>query len=437
MRNFVKTTWDKIRDEVIHINPVFTEIVDNLNPGKDYHLYTASYSFGSIIGDEKSFYYPTESNNFCTASNLPSSIAKDLSYAGNSIPMGMLLSNSAELFIEDFDICIPIRLLKPGNFFGLLRELEEKGNSFHPAGLSKMSAGARSIFLLPNIGDAIKYSYLRRDYKIKTNAPRNLYEHWNIFKELYNFKAPKDNPWETSLLFFSQKWVDKMRHDKKWKELKLYLIEEEWKRNAFRINQSFFELIFSITQAKKNLKPNPYLADTTRHLLAIAVGSAPGFMPAIDESAGPIKAIQEAFLESYGIKYAPTIMHPGYFKHQNELANIYYSMNYPSTLAFSPKSRKESRVIIELRELKHITTKFLDDLKKENSVCSNTLAYKIINSIELDFFHNKNDMHDEILLSSNLTEKDNALQRNLVNKNVLPFADSGSFVRGCVRISTK
>ena len=62
-------------------------------------------------------------------------------------------------------------------------------------------------------------------------------------------------------------------------------------------------------QKKNNLKPNPYLVDTAKYLISVAIGQAVGFSPCINEETLPLKIIQKAFVETYKLKkYYPTII---------------------------------------------------------------------------------------------------------------------------------
>ena len=73
----------------------------------------------------------------------------------------------------------------------------------------------------------------------------------------------------------------------------------------------------------------------------IGLGSAVGFRPATDESLAPVKLIQEAYVERYGLKkYAPTIMIPHHFNmHSEKEPPVYYSLQLPTTMTFSPKGQ--------------------------------------------------------------------------------------------------
>jgi hypothetical protein len=57
----------------------------------------------------------------------------------------------------------------------------------------------------------------------------------------------------------------------------------------------------------------------------MGMGEAPGFAPAIDDSAGPIIRLQAIYSEDYQLTYAPTIMSPHMFS-INEQRPVYYSL---------------------------------------------------------------------------------------------------------------
>jgi hypothetical protein len=102
-------------------------------------------------------------------------------------------------------------------------------------------------------------------------------------------------------------------------------------------------------------KPNPYLADTVAHLMSICSGEAPGFIPARDNTAAPIRALQRVFVEDYRLKkYPPVIMHPHHFSLE-EKTPVYYSFEIPTTMRFSPKSNNALTTMTETKGIKHIT----------------------------------------------------------------------------------
>ncbi|HAU3965748.1 TPA: chromate resistance protein ChrB domain-containing protein [Legionella pneumophila] len=126
-------------------------------------------------------------------------------------------------------------------------------------------------------------------------------------------------------------------------------------------------------------------------------------------------------------------VHGGHFTHQGELCTF----EVLQLLAFSPKSRKISSTIHDLSELKHILDIFLDEVKRGNLNIEDTIIGKLANYANFDFFHNKPDRHNEIKLTYDMTVGDPALTYNLTQYGKRELSESGTFVRGCIRISEK
>src|SRR5690606_14338188 len=118
--------------------------------------------------------------------------------------------------------------------------------------------------------------------------------------------------------------------------------------------------------------------------------------------------------ESYGLrKYHPTIMQPSHFNLEVDKHPTYYSLQNPSTLIFSPKSRKISSTLFELRELEHIMRIFIDELSKDNELCTDTIINVIAKTVEFTYFHNKSDRHKIIKSSIDIPKSDRRF--NLTN----------------------
>jgi hypothetical protein len=287
--------------------------------------------------------------------------------------------------------------------------------------------------MIPNIGDALLHKGLKRDFNIHLQAPKNLLDQWHIFKAI---ASHNNSTWGVELLFFPAKWIQKAKMDSAWHELYLFLLEYAWVSSAYERNQLFYSFALSCVLANRNLKPNPYMLDTARHLLSTILGSTPGFRPAIDESMGPIKLIQDAYVSSYGLKkYLPTLMHPAHFSLQNlDSDPVYYSLQLPTTVNFSPKARKLPNTLLDLRELRYIMEVFFDEIKNNTVQLDSTIIGQIPQKIAISYFHNKPDIHHEISLSDKLAHTDKNLNFSLNKNAAKKFADNGAFIRGCVQI---
>ncbi len=438
----VKTSWDAIRHRVLKIEPHFAKLVDEINPDESFSLYLAYYPYGSMDADTQSTLFPDLKGGFFRLSdaNIPNDILTDLGYSKDNTPLGMVLEKQIECFVDlkSREITIPSFIYTPGKFFPLTKILNQKNSRTHaPYRLLCSTAGARSVFTLPNIGCATNHAMLQRDFKIKIPAPKSLYYHWHLFKEIVTSSTINSN-WRCCVIYFSEKWVDKLHNDKSWSGLKEYLQAFAWNQCEYDVNRIHYDMIFSIIQQDRNLKPNPYLTDTAKHLFTIALGAVPGYAPAMEDSALPAEILQKVFIESYNLKYTPTILHPTHYNFETDKYPIYYSLQNPSTLVFSPKSRELSSTLYEMRELEHLMNVFSFELSRNEGMCSiNSLMNKLAKQVKFGYFHNKLDSHQIIQHSSKIQTLDTRF--NHPKKSALSgkarFACDGPFARGCVSIS--
>ncbi len=436
-RGLVKTTWQMVRKRVAKVEPRFAQIVDEINPDATFPLYLAYYPYGALKGDTESTFLPTPNGSFyrLTDPNAPKEIVKQLGYGKDSAPLAMLLEKNLELFIDlkEEKLSIPKAIYTPGAIFPFARILSRKSpRVYAPNGVLTLTSGVRSTFLLPNIGCSTHHGALQRDFNVSVAPPKTLYDEWHVFKEIAQ-SPHADCHWRACLLYFSHKWLDKFSKDKSWLPLKLYLHELGWQQSEYQRNHFYYDVIFSMLQKKRNLKPNPYLVDTARHLFTIAMGAAPGYQPLTNDDALPVTMLQNVFMQSYGLKkYIPTFIGPQSYQFEKNALPIYYSLQQPSSYVFSPKSRKIASTISELRELQHIMRAFTAELAKPNALCSDTFINTIANHVQFTYYHNEVDRHKIIKPSLELEKLDRRFQ--LSPNAAAQFASDARFLRGCISI---
>jgi len=432
-----RITWTDCREQVTAVNPNLAKIIDELSPDDKLPLWNAKYPYGALIDDGHTYYYPIEGKLSPLNNNkIPKIIKNDFCYTNDRTPIGLLLNNSIEQFIDNDGRIIPRILFLPGDIFALWGRLDSQ-NIYHPSPLMQGSAGARSIFLLPNIGDITAHRKLRNDFNVRQPPPKNLTDQWEIFKSVTKY-INEENPWSTEALLFPGIWLEKIKGDSSFSKLYVFLLKQAWQKTAYWRNKVYYDYVFSCIQQKRNLKPNPYLADTAKCLMTIALGALPGFAPAIDNVAAPIDLIQKAYVECYGLKkYAPTIMQPSYFSFEASARPIYYSLQHPTTLEFSPRSKQTPNTLEDLDELKHILQVFLKEVSSKKMKIEEGVMGQIAEKVSFDFFHTKSDKRGEIISTKELSGADDTLTHSLIKKSSNRFAENGSFARGCVRISHK
>jgi len=441
----VKTYWLNIRDRVLAVEPEFARLVDELDLDKSYPFYLVYFPYGHLKGDTESSFIPRSDGSYYRLNDpqAPSDIVKNLGYGMNHAPLGMVLEKCFEFFIdmEDQKITLPDKIYRPGSFSSFTRNLKNSllPFSFTSNKIHSTASGVRSTFILPNVGCFTNHKNLKRDLNINSPTPKFLYEHWKIFGEIANSQIVNSD-WRACMVYFSKKFVDRLNDDESWMKLNNYLTLTCLRSLNYDLVKNYHEFIYSVIQRKKNLKPNPYLMDTVEHLFAITFGVIPAYSIALNNEYLPLNIIQKAYIEGYGLKnYIPTVMQPAYFDIEENNYPVYYSLQYPSTISFSPKSRKISSKLYEMREIEHIVKTFLLEITAKNFKYSDALLHYIGKKIEFNYFHSERDQHNTVKHTSELPKFDpRVLEIDPVLKvEGSVFSVDSPFMRGCISINTK
>jgi hypothetical protein len=437
---FFKVSWNDVRQQVKNVNPDLFEIIDNVGHKKDYSLYKASYPFGTNTVVNGKFYLPNKDGVLVplSHSSIDKKTQEDLSYNAGTNPVCLVLKNSLEIYLaqKNHPILSLTGMIPPGKIFSTWRVLSPGGPS-EPAFLWSVSAGTRSFFMLPKISIQSKHEKLKREYKIKSDAPRNIADHGETFIEL----AQSENfnqDWTVEMLFFGGKWFEKVGISNLNDTFHNYLYRLAWESSEYWRIQFIWDIVFSLIQKSINLaRPNPYIIDTIKHLIGIGVGTYPAFAPAIDDSAAPISKLQDIYREVYKLEeYAPIIMQPLFHSvYDTETRPVYYSLEYPTTFESSPRSKQHSNKIVDLKDLKHLMEKYLTSIIKGKFNVEQTRVFDMAKSIKFDYFHTEVHRYQNLNLSTLLPEQDETFMVNQKHGSVFPY--NSPFLRGCIRIAKK
>lgn len=436
MSRIQQLTWSEVADRISAFAPKLTEIINRLDPGKQFPIYKITYHYGQEIVTKGTLLLPTEDKQWLPIhdKSIPTHIKEDLIYNSWASPVGMLLNKSAEMYLSLATRIVPYALCQAGELFGLWGILNPK-LSHHPGAIWDMSAGARSIFMLPKISDAIAHNRLRQHFKIQLDPPKQLSEHWQVFKEL-NAKSESDSPWEMEVLFFSKKWFEHF-NDPAWCPLKRYLFEMAWEETAFLRNSPFWNLIYSVIEERQTLPPNGYISDIVKHLFRLSVGAIPGFAPAINDNAAPIKQLQSIYANDvYMLKqYAPIIMTPAYFTMANKQSGpVYFSTHFHSALEFSEKNNKRPSMPAELEKIKFYLDKYQEELTNGYLDVSATPIGKAANELAYNFYYYDANKYESLRESNTLPQYDKRFDKLAIKTKNKTFPASSPFVRGCIQV---
>jgi hypothetical protein len=434
-----KLTWNQVRSEVAAVNPEFAKIIDELNPGKKYWLAKVIYPYGSLIMQRSVLMLPNAKGQIVpiTDSSLDAEIREGLSYNLQSNPVSIVLKNTFEIYLPLEDRTIPLSgLIYPGTTFGAWRILNPK-KAQQPAFIWDMTAGARSVFMLPKITDAQKHMQLKKAYNLTAGTPTSLMKHWEIFCQLANHPSFK-KPWQAEILYFPIKWFNHLT-DNKWKPFYYHFQDAAWGGSELWRNQFIWDLIFSLILKSYETRLNAEVMDTAKYLLYMGVAAFPGLAPARNNLAGPFAEIQKIYTNEYGLKdYPPLIMQPDVFNMYDPQGEpVYYSLAFPNAGEFKPSSRIRTSIISDLHEIRSLMIRCEYELLADKFNTGSTSLDDLFHHTQYDYFHNGVQLHVGMHNSAELAKEDKMFLTTLdgvLHKN---FPETCSFVKGCIRLSRK
>lgn len=427
-------TWGDVKDEVKAVNKPLYEIIETIKPESNLVLYKIKYKFGDLIAQEGILNVPDWSGRLApiTSDRISCEIKNKIGY--RSIPLFMILKNSSEVFVNMVDRIVPLNVFHPGSLLGLFETSDYLTNRIsYP--IWSVSAGCRTLFMLPSLADSQGVNRLRRYYDYPNRVrPTHLHDHFDIFKSIAN--SPKfDQDWECEILIFSESWLNTANPNLF--NFHHHLFSVLWEQSQYALEKVKFSFIWQIfTKAlyTRKLNPRPYLADTIKHLFLIAAKSWPGFCPADDtQRMAPTDGLQNAIMDIYQLKnYIPTIMHPTPLSDVEKLFPIYYSLSYPMIMEGSPEQGTLNRIMPDLREIK-----ILIDTLFERAASEHEAKLDALSGVKFDYFHNDTDIFNEVCKSSEISEEDPRFIPTGKDFENRVFCASSMFWRGCIRISKK
>ncbi len=428
--------WEDVRGQVLQVNPELAHIIDKLSPGPEFTLYKMTYPFGSQILHKGDLYLPSKEGMVSLKhGDVSPTIKKAIGYTSFSNPVTLVLKNSAEMFIPIEGRIIPYAIVSAGDVFGLWTVLDGLISHCPPLFLWDMTAGARSVSMLSKISDSISHRRLVQHYQLNQSCPKNLLDHWAIFKEIANHPT-FGPPWEMEMLYFSRRWIEHL-HDPEWLGFRSYLQGLAWKSSAYWRNQYTANLMWTHIQRQAGIKPSAYVADIVKHLFAVGVSALPGYAPSEHDTLGPFSRVQQAYQEVYRMRdYPPIIMQPEYFSKATN-NTVYASLQFLSAMDLSPKSNDRSSTIADLYSVQSLVKKYLNGVTQGGYNMEGAQLYEMAQNVEYRFYHSNSSQYPNILNTSSIPKKDPifaALQKKFQSSH---FPTTGSFLRGCVSISTK
>lgn len=430
-------TWEEARPYIKKANTHLADIIDELSPGKRYRLYKACYQWGDAILEKGQLNLPRKTGGVVHLSDpgVPREFERCLSYT-HAMPMGVVLNNSLELFIElDGQQVASFQTMKKGKIFALWTALDVQ-SSAHLGKVWTISAGARTFFLASKISDKIHFKRLQRELGLRARAPNSFIEQYAVFREMMTNQSLSP-PWTVEVIYFGKEWLEETKAIK-WRLFRDALKDIVQRETAYLRNQVVFDYAFSCVLRTQNLKQNPYLVATLQHLYQLVLGGYTGFRFAVNNESGPVNTLSTLFMDIYGLRYAPTFVYQDYLSVLVDKPNepIYYSLAHPTLLDFYPRSRMLVSKLNDMQLLVYMLNKTQKAFVADELGLKTTDMYKKIRCASFQGFHSGQSVEDEqILNTQGLLERDECLQV-LMGQHDKPFNEASPLLKGIVRISS-
>ncbi|MCK4608606.1 MAG: hypothetical protein KAT71_03915, partial [Gammaproteobacteria bacterium] len=405
-------------------------------------LYKAKYPFGTKIAHQRQLYLPTTDGNveaIKTSNNIPNKIKDSL--RRRKMPAALMLNNNAEMYYEMPDRVISGFVMSPGKFLWLWEQFDRQETDI-VAWAWSLAAGARSIYSLPKISDIQGHKRLQKEYKIKSQAPREFLDQWNVFVEIANSQNFKEE-WHCEILFFSDIWFDTAVKDPAWQNFYNYLFGMAWDDSRYWRYTNTLGLAWGIFMhkiIKGNVKLNIYLASIVKQLILTGIGVLPCLSVANDDTFGPIEALQKVYLDDYKMRASfPIFMRPHAFSF-NDTSPCYFPLQNPNLLETIPIPRSLPSVLSAMPDIQFLLNEFKTNIS-DAWIIEDSPLHVFCNKVQCDFFHYRAEEWNHIYSTEELPKEDPRLLQypgsNKSSNTKRTFPSSSNLLSGCIRFSNK
>ena len=436
--NFELVTAENIKEELRLLFPDIYELLLQHAVDFKYPFIKLRYRYGDTVIDRGNLKLLYQGKAYAhNDPTLPQDIYKLLEYPHGGIPMMGVLKGTLECFVDLPSHLVPLRILKPGVIFAIynLFYTEQKTHIVNLA--YSYTAGSRSLLALTKIGHEQYNERLSRNYTIDREylRPKTFSKHWALFRELA--QAPEFNhPWEAELLVFTRPFFEALKHNE---ALQYRLISRLTQYNQFSQNQLMYDLIWSIfvDKLKASVKNTPFVIETVKHIIKLAMGEVPGFMPVQNNEQAPVTGLYDVFVNTYRIRYfIPVFMELNYY---NKTDPVYYSLQKHTFLYHIPQRSNANRTIYELTEIRNLIYSFKEQVLENKFPISleNTVLYQTLQEVEFEFYHSKAKKPPIVTDIDRIVQEDPrflSISRDTEATEKLSFPKNSLFFNGCIRI---
>ena len=290
-----------------------------IKPGHPAFLLT--YPYGRPIVDQGVFRTPCAECKGCTE------LSRELVQESRTIPLSLVTKGSVEIFnafsTNQGIVTRPLRLLQAGELFGVFETLDYLFDPSVPHSTWNLTSGARSVGLLLSNRAALKRAVkegLKRIGSAAVHPELVIQDDWELLTLASQSSALEGTePLNAEVLVFNPKSTERRRLHSVGLSAFPALIEFGWLQSkADRLAVRDYNRI--VRHARRMVGPMESRVGSFRviqHILAVARGDVPSFIPAHSESQHivPVDAFERFCRTAFGSS-GPTgiILHPHHLR---------------------------------------------------------------------------------------------------------------------------
>lgn len=432
MNSIKPISWNEIKHKVQSVNPSLYQVIEHIAPDSTIPFFVARYKFGEHFGIKNHAYLPSSGGKLekIDSKHTDNALFHHLGYGKSSLPLGLILNKQCEWhYFGENERIFPDCVQGAGAIFNMQIVFNEDKTVDN--NVLSASSGALSSFLLPSVGCTRKHGRIQKYFNVSQPAPKTPYEHYRIFKEILNDSTIASD-WYSEILYFSEQFVEEVKHNEKWLRLKLYFSEALRKKLTQNTYDASCNDLFLSAKKINRFRPTPFIMDTAKYIFNICIGSGIGVKPATDDQYLPVEAIQKIYHECYGLEYTPTIMVPS--KLTGEGDSIYYPLQCPFSKINTFKTNQSNSTLTELETLKNVLLAYQEEFTEEQGDAFGSPLYQVSKRIQFLFYHYQASLpQNGIRNSMELLESDKRFLFSGCNGETR-FAGDAKLFRGCVRL---
>ena len=398
-----KITWKDGRAHVSKVNPSLAKIIDDLSPDDKLSLELRHFHYGEEIAS------PDNARSF------------------------LVLQKSCETFFEYEGKPKTYDILKPGEM-GLAGALFGQSTPLCQSQDWKITAGGRSVFMLPKISDKELHRKMEKAHNFSATKPDEPHMQWNVFKELA-YAARENSDWICQVLFFDDAWRAHAS-DPAWARFHSFLFNQSQQHQGSYEQMTLLKMAIGMAQKERKVNFTLHQTEGLLYLFSLGLGTTPGFKVSQDEELLPLQLIQHSYFEHYGLKeYAPLILTPDYldWKNQDEMP-LYTSFNNPTSYFLSPKTNKRLSNAKELNQLIGCLKKVRDFILNKKFISEASPLYQLMLACDFTFYHKNYEGYSPRLTSPDLLSQQNSAHMQKWHQSNRTFPIHSSFWQGCASI---